>query len=390
MKCGQTLINNKELIEFDFEENHIQDYLNKGIEYDVNKSFEDNVKSFGESINSKYGIDEHKLIDRINYDDEQNKYNLLVSKDLAKKKKKKKIRTICIVTSLTLIIAIVCLFSFAPKYKLYFEYRFLTNNYREQYQGLSQISVLDSTAQADKAFKKRMESLYKDKKYSDIVTMIRGDNKYVTTITSSGNDFKFIDSEMKEIYDDSRYEDALILLEKKQSLSSVIKTLENLGDYKDSKSKLKDAKWAYIKQNYDNYNTTTYKYLTELKNQGYTGASSAYNELYDWKVVCYAINTSESDDSTKVSSIYRTDTTYFHYRLEGGTPGETINGIYQIMTYPDGDTAKRNIEWLTSDGSSGWSSFYQYGGGRYSTGTCSVRWYTKSGSLIGSASVWIS
>ena len=96
-------------------------------------------------------------------------------------KNKKKLLTIIGIVCAVVIVALTCVFTMVPGGKSYFEYRFLTSNYQEQYKALSSLNALDSQKQANKAFKKRMKSLYSEKKYMQVINMVRNDSRYVTS-----------------------------------------------------------------------------------------------------------------------------------------------------------------------------------------------------------------
>ena len=108
-------------------------------------------------------------------------------------KKYKKALTIIGVVCAVVIIGLTCVFTMVPGGKEYFEYRFLTSNYQEQYKALSSLNVLDSQKQANKFFKKRMKSLYSEKKYVQVINMVRNDARYVTSIDQSVYGYKFFD-----------------------------------------------------------------------------------------------------------------------------------------------------------------------------------------------------
>ena len=75
--CGLTINDINDILNFDFEENHIQDYLNKPIGYDLNKSFEQNIDDYKLQFKTSFGINPEKLIERINLGAEEEKYNEL-------------------------------------------------------------------------------------------------------------------------------------------------------------------------------------------------------------------------------------------------------------------------------------------------------------------------
>ncbi len=161
-------------------------------------------------------------------------------------------------------------------------------------------------------------------------------------------------------------------------------------DYKDAKRKMLDAKYGYVTLHKSNTGTTTYNYLKELVDSGYSGAKSIYNELYAWTVNIYAINNRESDDSTYSSQLSKYDTWYFHLKLEGGTPSGGSEQLYYKFTYPDGSSSGKKAfgsKWGRGDSGvvCAWWDQPQYG----ASGTLTFTVYDSNGNNIGSASVSI-
>lgn len=121
-----------------------------------------------------------------------------------------------------------------PGGKEYFEYRFLTSNYQEQYKALSSLNALDSQKQANKFFKKRAKSLLSEKKYVSVINMIRNESRYVTSYDQSVYGYEFFDKELEKIYNEALYQYSVECLNKNKDIGTAIKILESLGDYKDS------------------------------------------------------------------------------------------------------------------------------------------------------------
>lgn len=107
--------------------------------------------------------------------------------------KTKKIGKIIGILCAIIIVALACVFATSANRRTYFNYRFLTNNYQEQYKGLSTLNVLDSQKQANKFFKKRAKSLLSEKKYMTVINMIRNEARYVTSYSQSVYGYEFFD-----------------------------------------------------------------------------------------------------------------------------------------------------------------------------------------------------
>ena len=55
--CGLTKEIAEEIINFNFEENHIKDWCEKTIKLDINKPFQENIDNFVNDFSTKYGIE---------------------------------------------------------------------------------------------------------------------------------------------------------------------------------------------------------------------------------------------------------------------------------------------------------------------------------------------
>ena len=147
---------------------------------------------------------------------------------------KKKALTIITIVCAVVIVALTCVFATSADRRTYFKYRFLTSNYQEQYKALSSLNALDSQKQANKFFKKRMKSLYSEKKYVQVINMVRNDARYVTYIDQSVYGYEFFDKELEKFYNEALYQYSVECLNNNEDISTPIKILESLGDYKDS------------------------------------------------------------------------------------------------------------------------------------------------------------
>ena len=166
--------------------------------------------------------------------------------------------------------------------------------------------------------------------------------------------------------------------------ADAIKKLEALGDYEDSAELIKEAKLNYCKDHDSNTNTTTYKYLKELKAANYPGASELYNELYTYKVTNIYWNTSKdnTNSSSNMSSISVKNNQVLHFTLLGGTPDDEDMDIKYTVTWPSG--SKNN-----SGFTGGRSKYYTITLTSSSIGTLKVDIYTESGTLLHTATVTV-
>lgn len=150
----------------------------------------------------------------------------------------------------------------------------------------------------------------------------KGDYVNATSNYSVIKDYE--DSEEK--YLEANYLYALQLIKDKKYVDA-LNRFSVSPTYKDSENKVKEVKYAYVTSHKDNQNSTTYRYLKDLVNIGYSNASEIYDDLYEWKAKI-VFNSSENDSKTNKSKISKWDTVYAHVILSGGTP----NGSTKIKT----------------------------------------------------------
>ena len=175
-----------------------------------------------------------------------------------------------------------------------------------------------------------MRSLYSKKEYKQLLNMIRNDSIYVTSIEGSVNLYVFHDDDLKDMYKEALYQYSIDNLSSNddKDIESSITNFTYLSDYKDSKNKLNDAKWAFVKKNYDSTNLRTYRYLKELIVENYVGAEDAFKELYDWKVKVTINN--------GASSVKYYEYTEAKIEVSGGEP-DTTKRMGIKVTYPNGE-----------------------------------------------------
>ncbi len=185
------------------------------------------------------------------------------------------------------------------------------------------------------------------------------------------------------------YQDACDILEKGR-YTAAIDAFKSLGDYKDSETKINEAKYAYVNENKDNQNNTTYDYLLDLRQEYYKDSADIYDELYEWKAEVYAWNSTENGKNNN-SSISKYKSVYCHFTVSGGTPGESTRVTYEV-TLPNGNESDDTFNFDIYDGEDLWwgyeNSIYLYP--EYGlAGTLKVKFYDDNGNLIGSSSIRI-
>ena len=152
-------------------------------------------------------------------------------------------------------------------------------------------------------------------------------------------------------------------------------------------AKIKEAKYAYVTYNRDRTNAKTYEFLNDLVSMGYKDSGTIYNDLYDWNIEVFAINTSAKDEQSNRVSLSVYDSVYFHFKVNGGYPGEKIN-VSLVATYPNGTTS----EMETKEFHDGYVGYYGWASGIYTVpaygerGPLKLQFYAN-GEVIGEATV---
>lgn len=164
--------------------------------------------------------------------------------------------------------------------------------------------------------------------------------------------------------------------------ADAIECFEQCGD----SDMVNKAKWGYVQANYNNTDTTTYEYLTDLYYAGYSGASTAYDELYAWGIQVLGWNDSEYDTSNYYSSLSVTDEWYCHIMLTGGAPGETTSVSYSLTINGTNYNYMGEIDGLCNSGDYGCADAW-YTAGTGPSGTLEYVFYDANGYEIASSSV---
>ena len=141
----------------------------------------------------------------------------------------------------------------------------------------------------------------------------------------------------------TRYSEGVYKIELKE-YENAIAILEDLNDYRDSKDKISEAKYGYVSDHYDNQNTVTYKYLTDLVALSYQDTKLMYSDLYDWRVDDLFTNLGEEDFTTRKTSFGTWDIVYVHYSLAGGKPGEKVRPRLVVDAPEDGDGFSNDVD----------------------------------------------
>jgi len=181
--------------------------------------------------------------------------------------------------------------------------------------------------------------------------------------------------EAVENLNSGNYEQALTLFEEL--------ALEGYGD---SAEKVKEAKYYYIKANFNNDNQKTYQYLNELKMAGYNDSALLYSELYSWKVNIYFNDSQNGTDDKSSMSISKKYPPFYwvHFQFEGGIPGGQFDGYY-VITFGNGEQVRKSYIGKELSAPFSVALYADYG----RVGKTTFTAYDESGNVIGSKSVMI-
>ncbi len=166
-----------------------------------------------------------------------------------------------------------------------------------------------------------------------------------------------------------------------------VRIFDLLGSYKDSKTKIKEAKYAYVLAHKNRTDSTTYQYLKDLKKAEYKDSKSIYSSLYKWKVSLF-FNDSSYNETSSWTSISKYKTIYCHVKLQGGPPGGSVKLKYKVK-WPNGSTSTKSWSYKWYDGETGYCYFWYNNPYYGKTGTMKVSIYTEGGTLLGSATIRI-
>ncbi len=123
----------------------------------------------------------------------------------------------------------------------------------------------------------------------------------------------------------------------------------DLKDNEDVQAKINLTKFTYVKTYKNDRTAKVEEYMSDLMAVKYSGIQEIYDEYYAWHVSIVA-NTSETDNSTDVSTVSRKDTVYFHATLSGGEPSEQIMLYYEV-TWPGGQSQIFDLDSTWKSGS---------------------------------------
>ncbi len=175
--------------------------------------------------------------------------------------------------------------------------------------------------------------------------------------------------------------------------AEAVTKFDDLGSYKDSKTKKLDAMYYYVRNNQNNDDYLTYDYLTVLIEKNYgRNVSNIYSELYDWKMEIAAINGDADDKETYLGTISKYSPIYFHFNITGGKPDGVLYMTARII-FPNGSDGNHTFTHGYYDGDYAWFGYENglYGDDAYygDTGVLACAFYDDTGKKLGEASVYV-
>ncbi len=158
-------------------------------------------------------------------------------------------------------------------------------------------------------------------------------------------------------------------------------------DYEGASAQLLEAKYQFVIAKNSPKGDKVYMYIKELKDANYKDSASIYNNWYGWKV-SIVVNTSETDEKTDIETVSRYKTWYFHVRVTGGEPGQSVRLKYSGR-FPDGEAQSGSWDFDIYDDNTTWACWY-YGNPQYgSTGTFTFNVYDSNGNVLGTKTVTV-
>ncbi len=280
---------------------------------------------------------------------------------IAKENAKKRRRNIIIITAISVVIAlciaaVLTYFLYIVPSTKYEKAEMLLNElkYDEAKAGFAEIAGFsDADERVKECDYKKAQDLLTDKKYeeakaifatvseySDAATKINECDYQLALIKLNGGSLEeaktaflalngYLDS--ATLAAECDYRKALSLLNAAE-YKAAAELFGTISDYNDSAEQLKNAKYQYVKQHYENVDALCITYLNELKAAGYKDAQQLLAALSTWKAkIVY--NDSKTDTKTDKISISINKAHYFHVTVSGGLPDASLNLRYEVTVH---------------------------------------------------------
>lgn len=192
-----------------------------------------------------------------------------------------------------------------------------------------------------------------------------------------------------EQYKEACYRCGLNLLNGKE-YKSAVGYFRALGDYKESRNKMREAQYAYACENNNDTDVTTYTFLKELSDSNYKNSKEMYKSLFSWKVELVACNTNQYDDKTIETSVSRyAEYLHFDFKLLGGPPGGKVTLTHRTC-WPSGSVVSSDWYWENVRAGDSFGLHWEDGMNGVWGGTLRIRVYDQAtDELLGEASVKI-
>ncbi|MBR4445828.1 MAG: hypothetical protein IKS37_08060 [Solobacterium sp.] len=333
--CGKCEADLDKILQFDFEESYIQDYLNLTIRYDPEKYFDDNIQYYLDQFTASHPeIDAQRVHERLDLQAEEERYNACVQeheanlariaeeKRLNEEKKKKRTK---LIKRLSLAAVLIAALSFAsvkwiiPEVKRMNAYNTAAKHLEEKEydKAHDEFTALgnykDSAAMSQESLYQKAASLFEAKEYDEAIA--------VWKLVSSYSDSEAKIEEATALYKESLYQSGLADKANKKYENAISTfTKSDLNGYKDAKEQMYECHYLYAE---------------ELL------AAQSYDLAYEHYKMC---GSSHSDaEEKKKECMYQNGMKM----LQDERYAMAINKFNYCKGYKDADTQRMNAMWWT-------------------------------------------
>lgn len=228
--CGSNKETIQAIINFDFKENYIDDYVTKGIDFNLNNSFEKNIADYKNAFKYKYAVDPEEMINRVDLIKEEERYKELLKKKKIKEKKNRRNRILAVLASVIALFAILFVTTGVPGLRYFAaDIIFKTGNYDNAIVMFENLDDFwDSKTRALEAKYLKAEKYLNEENYTEAITLygqLTGTKKYKD---STKKYFEAMSLYAQSLLDSQNYEEAYIYLKDNIARSGSIKNYQEM------------------------------------------------------------------------------------------------------------------------------------------------------------------